>query len=904
MRGLFIYFFLSLSFLVCSQDFNNVRINESFKNVSLNRVLRKLKNKYDVRVSYDDALISGVKISGTYNDLPLSAFLNRILKNEGIDYQFLNGNLILVPQKIDLDITSPSLFDVTVYGVIRDALTGESLPNALVRVDGANSGTISNKDGYFALVGVPTDTSTIEVRYLGYQNSKVKLAPGQSKQTMQILMVESALELADFEVVDRANTTVSYGDNISQMTINPKNLASLPNLGELDIFRSLQFLPGISGTNETSSALTIRNSPSSHNLVLLDGFTIYRLDHFFGVFSAINANAVRDIQIYKSGFGAKYGNRVSGVVDMTGNAGSFKDPYYSFGINLLSARFSANLPLANGNGALHFSYRRAYTDIIRTNLFEKLYSNYREQSNQLTDQQASDDFLRPDFKFNDLNIKATYKVSPKDILSLSIYNGRDNLETDYDIVTTDPDDPTEIVGVSSFEEMAEWGNRGIGFTWSRSWSSNYYSYLQVAQSDHYFDYFYQDSGFNSDGDLTRLYRLTRNNEVKDLQVNFTNELKLKKNHQLTFGINYSNLMVENAAMIEDLDGSESNTVPPRESGNVAALYIEDKIRLSEKFRITPGVRFNYTDLTDENYIVPRIALSYDLTPQFELKAAAGQYVQLIRDIPFDDPLSNVQGGYFLSSDPSPGSPQIDVLKANHLVAGIQYKKNDLVIDLEYYRKENEGLNEILVSHIVDRNTNTRSPDVLYTSGTGMINGLDFLIEKKKGNYTGWLAYTYSTANNEIDDINNGEELPSRLDQRHEVKFVHLLDLPKWNLSATWIYGSGVPFLEPEVNLITDNNGDLINYEIINTNKTVTRLPAYHRLDLSAALKFSNKQMNGEVGLSLLNVYNRQNIQGKRLKSDELDQLINGDPGAELPDDLYRSINLLDLTPSIFLNINF
>ena len=893
-----------MSFLAYGQSLNEIRINETFNNVSLNKVLRKLKNKYDVPVNYDDALISGVKITGIYTDLLLSDFLNQILKNEGIDYQFLNDNLILVPQNINLNINTPSLFDVTVYGVIRDALTGESLPNALVRVEGANSGTISNKDGYFALVGVPTDTSTIEVKYLGYQNSKVKLAPGQSKQTMQILMVESALELADFEVVDRPGNTVGYGDDISQMTINPKNLAALPNLGELDIFRSLQFLPGINGTNETSSALNIRNSPSSHNLILLDGITIYRLDHFFGVFSAINANAVRDIQVYKSGFGAKYGNRVSGVVDMTGNAGSFKDPYYSFGINLLSARFSANVPIADGNGALHFSYRRAYTDIIRTNLFEKLYSNYREQSNQLNNQQASDDFLRPDFKFFDMNIKATYKVSLKDILSLSIYNGRDNLKTNYDILIPSPTDPTQIMGGNSFEETAEWSNRGIGFTWSRNWSSNYYSYLQVAQSYHYFDYFYQDSGFNKDGEVNRFYSLTRNNDVKDFQVNLANEMSLKKNHQLTFGIKYSNLIVKNGAFIEDIDGPEGNSVPARNSGNVAALYFEDKIRISEKFRITPGFRFNYTDLTRENYLVPRLALSYDLTPRFEIKAAAGQYVQLIRDVIFDDPLSNVQGGYFLSSDLNRDNLQITVLRANQLVAGFQYKKNNLIIDLEYYRKQNSGINEILVSHVVDRNTNMRKPETLFTSGNGMINGFDFLLEKKKGSYTGWLAYTYSKSENEIDGINNGEQIPSRLDQRHELKFVHLLDLPKWNLSATWIYGSGIPFLEPEVNLITDNNGDLINFEVINTNKTITRLPAYHRLDLSAALKFSNKQINGEVGLSLLNVYNRQNIQSKRLKTDELEQLINGNPGAELPDDLYRNINLLDLTPSVFLNINF
>jgi len=241
----------------------------------------------------------------------------------------VSKNIILVPKRISLNVNTPSLFDITLFGVVRDAMTGESLPNALIRIEGENQGTITNRDGFFKLPSIPTDTSTIEVRYVGYQNSKVKLTPGKARQTVQIMMVESSMELSEFEVVEAVPNSVSYGDDISQMTINPKSLVSLPSLGELDIFRALQLLPGISATNETSSALSIRNSPSSHNLVLFDGFTIYRLDHFFGVFSTMNADAIRDIQVFKGGYGAEYGNRIAGVVDMTGNTGSYLEPNYS-----------------------------------------------------------------------------------------------------------------------------------------------------------------------------------------------------------------------------------------------------------------------------------------------------------------------------------------------------------------------------------------------------------------------------------------------------------------------------------------------------------------------------------------------------------------------------------------------
>lgn len=905
MRALLFTLFFIVSFGLFGQNIEETLINEQFRNVSLNKVIRKLRNKYDVNISYDDALISGVKVTGKFENISLKDFLNTILKEEGIDYEIANKNLILVPRKINVDVNKPSLFDINVFGIVRDAMTGESLPNALIRVDGETQGTISNKDGYFRLSSVPTDTSTIEVRYLGYQNSKIKLQPGQTRQTLQIMMVESALELSDFEVVDQVQQATRYGDDISQITINPKSLTSLPSLGELDVFRSLQFLPGISGTNETSSALSIRSSPSSHNLVLFDGFTIYRLDHFFGVFSAMNADAIRDIQVYKGGYGAKYGGRISGVVDMAGNTGSFVDPNYSLGINLLSAKFNANVPLASGRGALHFNIRRAYTDVIRSNLFEKLYSNYRDQSNQLQSQ-SSQDFIRPDFSFYDLNLKASYKLTQSDILSLSIYTGRDNLESEFDFVERDEDDPSNILGVSTFEEIAEWGNRGIGFTWSKNWSANYYSQLQVAQSDHYFNYFFEDNGFDGDGDLTRLYRLIRNNDVKDLQVNFSNEINYKKRHTLTTGFNYSNVSVLNRAIIETLMDPPTTNANPSDEGNTVSFYLEDQIRVTDKLRLKAGLRYNFNDISENNYFTPRVALNYNFLPNFEFKAAYGQYVQLLQEVIFDDPLSNIQNGWFLSNEGNrdPDIFSVDVMTSDHIVAGFQYKKDGLIVDLEYFHKDNEGLNEFLVSHIVDRSTNERSPEVTLARGTGQINGLDFLVQKSEGNYTGWLAYTYSRAMNRFDNINNFEEIPGRLDQRHEVKFVHLLDLPKWKLSGTWIYGSGTPFLEPEVNFITNNQGQLINYEVLNTNKTVTRLPAYHRLDLSAALKFGNQNISGELGLSVLNVYNRVNIQSKRLKTDELDAVINGVPGATVPEDLYRNLVLLDLTPSIFLNLYF
>lgn len=891
----FILFFLIFCTLR-AQELPNVSITESFNNTSLSKVIRLLKNKYDIKIAYDDALVTGITLSGSYKSKSITAFLDEVLPQKGIDYQVLNGKIILTPGAVNIDLNRPSLFDLTVFGIITDAQTGEMLPNALIRVAGENRGTVSNKDGYFALTKVPSDTSTIEVTYLGYEKNKVKLDPIKSKKTIRISMSESTVDLAEFTVVDlRSDNVIKAGEEVSQVSINPNNLTALPTLGDLDIFRSLQLLPGISGTDETSSALSIRNSPSSHNLVLLDGFTIYRLDHFFGVFSAINPDAVKDIQVFKGGFGARYGGRVSGVIDITGKTGNFNETDFSLGINLLSARMSLNTPINNGKGAFHLSYRRAFTDIIRSSLFKNLYKNYRENSNQLnirSGAQQSTDILRPDFKFSDLNLKATYNLSKRDVASVSLYRGSDDLSTNFDQIRMNNN---IVLSTENTEEMAVWSNLGLGAIWSRNWNSSYYSSLQIAYSSHDFDYLFGSTERDENGLLLRDYSADRVNEVDDFQVNFRNEIKVKKRHNLDFGLNFSAIKTINDVTIDQEVQQPTNE--REQQGNIIALYATDRIKISDKLAVDVGFRHNITQLTGNNYFGRRLGASYLVTPNFKLKVANGQYFQLARQIFYDDPRSNLQDGWNLAD-----GRFLDAIQSEHIIGGFNYSKNGFMVDLEYYQKNVDGLVELTVSHLADPNRpgDTR-PLTTISNGEDQIRGLDILIQKKAGPYQGWLSYTYSKANSTFSQINRGATLPSRLDQRNELKFVHIVELPKINFSATFLYGSGKPFYRPELRFIENSRGEVINYEILNLNKTVERLPAYHRLDLSAAYKFENDQMRGEFGLSIFNVYNQLNIQNRQLNVNAIEIAIRE---GDTPQELYRDIVLLDFTPSLFLNLFF
>ncbi len=900
MRFFFCLILFSALTVLRAQDAPNIPISERFSKAPLSKVIRVLKNKYKVKVAYDDALVTGIVITGNYSNISITSFLDEILPEHGIDYQVLNGKIILTPKQVDINLDKPSLFDLTVYGVVVDAKTGETLPNALVRVQGSGLGTITNSDGYFSLPKVPNDTSTIVVSYLGYKKNDIRLVPGNTRQTLRVMMDESVKNLASFTLQnDREGDKIKYGDDISQIKINPNALSGLPSLGELDVFRSLQLLPGISGSSENASGLNIRSSPSAHNLVLFDGFPIYRLDHFFGVFSAINSDAVRDIQVFKGGYKARYGGRISGVVDITGKTGNFNEPTYNFGINLLSARFSTNAPLNNGRGAIHISYRRAYTDIIRNRLFEKLYELYGN-SQSGTEELALTDAIRPNFRFRDLHVKTTYNVSKRDIVSLSVYSGRDVLNVGADYRNDEGTDNFTY----SFEENTNWGNNAVGAVWSRNWSSNYYSSLQASRSQYFFNSnFFEE--FRTDTTPIRTVDEDRSNKITDVQLNFKNEVSVGKKHELDLGFNISNLLNTQTVLNE---GSSTPVSAFREQGTIMALYASDKFRLSKKLELSTGFRYEITDITAENYLGHRLALSYRLFPTFELKAANGRFFQLVNDIVWDDPRNRNQNFWFLARDEDNSVPNgsedfmVPRLQSDHWIAGFNYSKKGFLVDVEFYEKRIDGLLDISLSYasLLGNNTDNRATEQ-YSLGEGLIRGVDFLVQKNAGPYQGWFAYTLSKATNRFHNINNGERIRSRQDQRHELKFINSLSLTNWNISASWIYGSGRPYYVPRVRFIRDNEGVVRDYDLINTDKVVNSLPSYQRLDFSLAYKFSSETSSGEIGISLFNVFNRKNIQSRELDLSRIDASIAVERNPQIA---FRDLRLLDFTPSVFLNLKF
>ena len=261
----------------------------------------------------------------------------------------------------------------TVAGTVREVGTREALPNTDVFIEGSSLGTLTNLDGRFVLLSAPDGPFTLVIRRIGYSEARLDLVGADVGEPVQVELRVIPLAMDSLVVSLTAHEIVRLEPSPSKVSIAPEQLRLLPNIGEVDIFRSLQLLPGVSGTNEGSSGLFVRGGTPDQNLVLLDGMTVYHVDHFFGFFSAFNANAIKDVQVWKGGFPARFGGRTSSVVQLTGKAGDPESYHVSLNANLLSGGAVVEVPL-RGRGSIVLTGRRSYTDLIRSGLYEKIFN--------------------------------------------------------------------------------------------------------------------------------------------------------------------------------------------------------------------------------------------------------------------------------------------------------------------------------------------------------------------------------------------------------------------------------------------------------------------------------------------------------------------------------------------------
>lgn len=744
----------------------------------------------------------------------------------------------------------PKKFNVTVAGKITDVANGEPMANVTVNVFGKSASTISNVDGYFTLFNVPSDTAILEFSSVGYTVSKYFLSPQKTLDSVNIQMLSSKNALNEVVVFGKKAQSFKLNQKVSMIKMTPALISTLPSIGEKDIFRSFQLMPGVSAANENSSGLYVRGGTPDQSLVLFDGFTVYNVEHLFGFFSAFNSNAIRDVSLYKGGFESKYGGRLSSVVDINGKEGNKKEFTAGADFSLMSVNLFGEGPIAkNVTGIIN--YRKSF----RTSLYDKIFDKYSGESGTETNNNAGP-FGNSNQKtrsfFYDLNAKFTWKPTTKDVFSWSFYNGKDNL--DNSIIPEIPEflrNSGANFGIN-IADITKWGNTGSSLKWSRRWNKKIFSNSLISYSNYFSN---RDRSANitttdDQGKETTIRRGTlEDNNLKDYSIKSDVEIKLNKSNTIETGYH----ITHNDIKYSYAQNDTSTLVDRATKGNTYTAYLQDKISfLKDRIQIIPGIRATYFDQTQKMYYEPRLNATIDITENIKLKGSAGKYYQFAKRVIREDILQGSRDFWVLADN-----DRLPVSSSVQYVAGISWENKTFLVDVEAYQKKLAGLSEYSLRFEISPGQSSFSEN--FFQGTGYARGIDVLVQKKFGKYNGWLAYTLGEAINNF-EVYGKNDFYAANDVRHEFKTVHMYKWNKFDFSATFILATGRPYTAPSgAYTVTLLDGTEQNYFTV-SDKNSYRLPAYHRLDLGITYNYGETgSHNGTIGLSLFNVYNRQNI---------------------------------------------
>ncbi|MDR1808889.1 MAG: TonB-dependent receptor [Prevotella sp.] len=896
------FFFLLLFFSACSvfagfsQSKDTLLVRENYFGTPMLKVLNDFETKYGFTLHYDPALVAKYRYDYLYLGVE-KQFAFDIIFRETKDLSYYideNGVYCIVLTKnmpknrTKVENTryagNASRHNLTVTGRIKDQTNGEFLPFATVHVESKPTiAATTNNDGYFTLYNVPSDTETLVFKYLGYETQYFHLSPEIKMENLFVELQPAINALDEIVIVKQREDVLKIPEmSIGVIQTTAAKIADLPALGEKDLFRTFQLMPGISAANESSAGMYVRGGTPDQNLVLYDGFSIYHQEHLMGVFSAFNTNAVKDVQLHKGGFDAKYGGRLSSVMEIVGKTGNDKSFNIGGDIGFLGFNAFAEMPFKNEKGTVFIAGRRSFQSFM----YDKFTDVYSENSgtsmggfggrfNQRNQQ-------KPESYFYDLNAKLTYNPSKRDILSLSFFSGEDVL-----------DNSRESFGSSltsgSITDKTNWGNIGGSLKWSHNWDDKFYSNLLASYSNYYSLRDRKNSMESSSSSTTTNNTAVmfnqntgEHNDLRDYSLKFDNEYKISRKNKLEFGLNYSNYRIDYRYAQSDT----TNILNIKNKGNLLVGYIQDRWMLDDRLTVQPGLRLSYYDVTSKIYPEPRLQAFYKYDNRLTLKSSAGYYKQFVNRIVREDISAGSRDIWLLSDD-----KVIPVSSSAHFVLGGSYETKDYLFDVEAYYKKLYDLSEYTLRFTPSLTDNSGYQEFFY-NGSGYSRGIDLLAQKKYGKLTGWIGYTLSETRYRFPIYGNGY-FAANQDVTNEFKIVltykPIVDL---TFSATWIYATGKPYTEPVggYTLSTPNGGEM-NF-IVADKKNNARYPAYHRMDLLAKYDLSFiKEVKSSLSVSLFNVYDRANVWYKEFSYDKSVGMTE------------TNINLLGFTPNITLSIS-
>lgn len=781
-------------------------------------------------------------------------------------------------------VTAGTTARYTLSGYVSDAETGEKLIGTALYAPTWRVGTTTNAYGFFSLK-LPADSVRLVVSYLGYEPLTLDLRMDRDRQ-LALALEPVALEAGEVEVVaDRADA-IQERTQMSAVQLPVAQIRRTPVLlGEADVLKTLQLLPGAQSGSEGTSGLYVRGGGPDQNLLLLDGAPLYNVSHLFGFFSVFNADVVKHVELIKGGFPARYGGRLSSVVEVSMEDGNMKTYETEGAIGLIASRLAVQGPIWKDKTSFIVSGRRTYADLLVR------------------------PFLPPDevfgYYFYDVNAKINHVFSPRDRVFLSLYTGDDRfyqqLEDDYP------------GGSDSFRFDFGWGNVTSTLRWNHLFNDQLFGSATLLYSRYRFDIDSENRYTDTFGgeEEEESFRLLYTSGIRDAGGRLDFDYLPGPNHAIRFGAQViHHAFRPGAAQYNERVTGEAptdTTLAPSEATRAleVAVYVEDDVRLSRRLKANVGVHASGFAVGETFYrsVEPRVSARLLLTEAWAVKAsyaAMQQYVHL---------LSNSSIG--LPTDLwVPATDRVRPQRAHQVALGVArpLRGGQYEFSLEGYYKTMQNLIEYeegaSFATAVDEDWQDK-----VERGHGWSYGAELLLQRKMGKTTGWLGYTLSWTHRQFDALNEGRAFPYRYDRRHDVALVlaHRLS-ERLDLSATWVYGTGNAVTMPEARygLISPDEWNA-KYLFIDefqaySDRNAYRMRAYHRLDLGARFIWPTERGEHVLTLGLYNAYNRKNP--FFLYTEEGEEVYQGDGQWKRGERTAKQVTLFPAIPSVSYRFKF
>ena len=860
-----------------------------FSGTNLSEALLSIAERSGSNIAFDAERLGHALVDREISGENTSELLDALL--DGTEFNFLQqyGSYLIINKHDKTGIRAHT--NEGARGILLDANTGKALPWADIYLDSLKTHLYASSDGSFLIPSTNSESRDIYMTYLGYHPIDTTVSTDGSSGPYIFRMEQKSELLEQVEIETPKMPMLELGRDASQYSLRPASFINLPSYGETDLFSALELLPGIS-YSQNAAELSIRGGSGDQNLVLFDGFTLYNLDHYFGAFSALNPNVVENLQVFKGGFDSRYGERVSGIIDAKGKSGDSLLTSVYGGINLLSTNLTVEAPLSQKFSML-LSGRLGYSSIFSNFMIENIYEDQNISASPWSGGRKQSD-IDPKYNFYDFNIKLRYHIREDEEISLSAYGGRDNLELKDQVVR-------RYISTNILDD-SQWNNYGVGLTWSKNWNKHFSSSLQAGASGFINRYssfvsIFQDSiGFpavpgpgGSDilpaGEDQAQYGYNEQNYLGDLYLSFRNTYQLNPAHKLDFGIIARNQFYS----LNTESGQTGTTYVSSGSSGLWSVFLQDVITPTTNFMVKPGLRMNYHPLTRDFYPEPRLSANYLFDNGFRLKFSAGRYYQFVSKV-----ASGQSYGYNREFWVLADNQQYPVLSSNHLILGSAYESGKITLDIEAYYKTFVGLQQqVTIVDGPDRYDFRRQPPVLsfntsptsiIVSGSGRSFGLDFLLKYQERNYQGWVSYSLGRSLQNYDMINEGNDIPAPVDRLHALDLTQMYSTGNWNFSLVYLFSTGQPYI-----VANREQEEQMVYQ------TFRRLPNYHRLDVSANYSFHLKKARFRLGLSIINLLDRQNY----YDIDRRNFLFNNISYEET-----SIIKSQGITPNVFLQFRF